>query len=470
MYRSPKDLNYNFEDSDSDAIARIDDTLARSRKVVQDSIELTKKSAERKAELEKKLQKSFESFQEEEDSQQTSFSSKLDKKPPIYSSLRSSSPHYEILPLQEALTPSIGNSKILDSRFLQSDQIKDLQERLQNEEQMKKNYEKALRETRVCLQEYEKRDLDKENQIQELKNLINQTLEKDEFKEFTNDFEFGTNKENELNHVRKLSTDNELAKLKNENEALKKEIVELKNEFEEEKGKLQAEIEMMRREKKSLEVDYHNLYNVHSHSSNGSLDVNIMQELQFAKDKLQELQNEYSRNYSEIKQKLDKQVAENIKLTMKSSPDYIDKLENKYQVLEEKYQDQVAYNKELQKQFNRIDDDNRVAFKQPDIKDFEIQMKKNADKIKELEEKINTTSSRYKKLKTHVAKKYSLESLSKDTPRQTPALTKEGKAKKVKSKKSHKTRSKSVEKNRKSSVKLMQIKSDTPRRKFTPLR
>lgn len=437
MYRSPEGLNHRFDDSDTDALARIDETLARSRKVVQESIQLTKKSAERKAELEKRLQKSFESFQEEESS------SFMYKKPPL-SSIRSSSPPYEMLPLQDSLTPSNLNSKVLDSQLLHTDQIKDLQEQLQSEELMKLNFEQALKETRVHLREFETRDREKDLQIQELKRLINKHID---LREPT--AEDGKNHHNRSDVIK-------------ENKDLKRQIEDLKSQFTQEKARLEEEIENIKREKSSIELQYSNLFNAHSHSSNGSTDLNILQELQFAKDKLRELQNEYARNHSDLKQKLDKQVAENKMMAAKLQSISNGDFDSKVQELEEKLQEQVMINRDLERQMNYLTDRNHPE--KLDIREFENQMRKNASKIQELEDKICSTSDKYKDLKTHVSRKLSLEQLPRE--RVTPGLKKEHKLKRTKPKKTAKERAKSVEKFRKN----LPFRAGTPRRKNTPLR
>ena len=334
-------------------IINIDETLARSRKIVQESIDLSRKSAEKKHLLEKRLQNPTDSQADYKfvSSESTFLSSPIDNS------------YYE-------------------------QKVHELTQQLKNEQYLKQSYEKALR--------------DLNERVKELESSHIQT-NKQEFQEIKERFYHEKQKTQELQHtldqliqeVKQLTSENEelqselsnysqTSKLQLKSKRLQEDIDQCNKEHQSQKELIHLEIQDLKRSKEFLEKEYKN------HSSEKTL----REELEIAKKQFTVIQDKYRQSYSSLEERLDEEVQKNKTFKHSQTP-------SKLQEAKDKYLELAEYNKDLRHQIKTLKESHSQN-------EFEVLMKENSNKIKSLEEKIKETSRKYDQLKVKVSSSRSL--------------------------------------------------------------
>ena len=248
-------LSGYLKEGDSKALARIDEILARSRRVVEESMELSKRSVEQKI----KIDNALETSQSTENSY---------------------------------LFPRRVNSKVLE-----------LSEYNEAEESLSQNYEKALEEVNSKIKVLEEKADEDEKLLEGLRKKVKNSREIN--------LPSGSMMEYEILQADKLirNLKETLAiGLAEENQKLKKDLESLLKKKSAEDSKLTKELEDIIKEKKNLEMQYNNLKYLHDHTTEHS------EELEYAKQQLLRLEKDSRETIELLENKIEEQEMENRRL------------------------------------------------------------------------------------------------------------------------------------------------------------
>ena len=246
--------NTEFE-GDSKSLARIDEILARSRRVVEESMELSKRTIEKKIKIDTALETS--------QSTENSF-----------------------------LHPRRINSKILE-----------ISEDNEAEESLNISYKRPVSEedSKIMILEQKAEDDEKllENLRQKVKNIHNIEMPS------SSKLEYDILQADKL--IQNLKETLAIG-LMEENKRLKQDLENLLRRKVAEEAKLNKELDDIIKEKKTLEIQYNNLKYLHGHTPN------YIEELENAKSELAKLEKESKETIELLERKIKEQVDENIKL------------------------------------------------------------------------------------------------------------------------------------------------------------
>lgn len=392
--RTPETLSTRFLEEDYESMARIDETLMRSRKVIQDSIDLTLRTQRRKQNLENKLERSFEYFPREQDIVPKSSKSSAENAYNqnsffIENRIDESSYNSDM----SAERPDLLNNE----RIAFEAKLKELTHVLRRETEVKLTNEKELRVLHIKCKEMEENEMKLKNQ---LKHLIEQLKSEMKLKEDNNDKE-----ESLVIEIEMLKRQNEKirSELNQKDEDLKDissklnsfsnsenyEIIieEMKETHKIETQKLKEDINELLKQKTLFELRYNNLYILHSQSSD------------FDAESLEES----DQNTIEIEQEIQSLADKNRKLAQKLKDQdgkKIEILENHLESLDEKLQYQIKANKDLKQEIKLI-----YERQTPDLDKKNSDLMTNASKINDLERKMREILEKYEKLKSSLLHK-----------------------------------------------------------------
>ena len=284
-----------FQEADYKSIARIDEILARSRKVVEESMELSKRSAENRAKIEAGV-----------DTCQSTENSFLGQKK--------------------------NNSKILENS--------QNSENLENEEFFEENYEKALNDINLKIRNLEVKAADDEKLLESLRKRVGNLSAPEKHSENSLEYEIIQADKLILNLKETLAVG-----LSEENKRLKQDFENLLKKRSVEESKLTKELEEIIREKKTLELQFNNLKYLHSHSPNAKA------ELEQAKTELQKLEIESKATIELLEKKIHEHMSQNARLKAMISDD--DK--HRVNVVKVKFHEQPRQNLSLLKRIKNTD-------------------------------------------------------------------------------------------------------------------
>lgn len=243
--------NGYLKEGDTVALKRIDEILARSRKVVEESMELSKRSVEQKT----KIDHALETSQSTENSY---------------------------------LIPKRANSNL---------------ELSENEENSSQNYEKALEEVNAKIKNLEKKAEADEELLEKLRKKMKSAQKPDSTSSTMVEYEIL-----QADKLIKNLKETLAIGLTEENKKLKQDLETVLKKKSAEESALTKELEDVIKEKKNLEMQYNNLKYLQKHTPN------YLEQLENAKKQLVRLEQDSLETINLIEEKIKEQEKENKKL------------------------------------------------------------------------------------------------------------------------------------------------------------
>jgi hypothetical protein len=284
-------FNSYLQEGDAKALARIDEILARSKKVVEESMELSKRTIEQKIKIDNVLETSL--------STENSF-----------------------------LFPKKVSSKVLE-----------LPEEAEVSESLDPNYEKAAEDTDLKINTLETKALQDEKTIRDLTQRVN--LLQNSNKPSSSKLEYEVIQADKLINNLKQTLN---VGLLEENKNLKAELENLLKNKSDAESNLRNQLDEIVKEKKKLEMQYNNLKYLHGNAPS------YLEELENAKSYLKKIQEEFKETSTMLESKIEEQTTQNLKLREIAKNNF--SLE-KVNVIRVKFQEQAKQNLNLLKKINK---------------------------------------------------------------------------------------------------------------------